>query len=106
MKKLMIFIGVIALLLASFLFIPKTTTNYDMTIYLPDSSGTKQGLEIIKEEFEQESTIQILVMDVTPTNLLSLMEIWKKKYLLNNQKDSFWGMTKTLYANSKMLYMG
>ena len=31
-------------------------------------------LEIIKEEFEQESTIQILVMDVTPTNLLSLME--------------------------------
>ena len=74
MKKLMIFIGVIALLLASFLFIPKTTTNYDMTIYLPDSSGTKQGLEIIKEEFEQESTIQILVMDVTPTNLLSLME--------------------------------
>jgi len=70
----MIFIGVIALLLASFLFIPKTTTNYDMTIYLPDSSGTKQGLEIIKEEFEQESTIQILVMDVTPTNLLSLME--------------------------------
>ncbi len=74
MKKLMIFIGVLALLLASFLFIPKTNTNYDLTIYLPDSSGTKQGLEIIKEEFAEESIIQILVMDITPTNLMPLMD--------------------------------
>lgn len=62
------------LLLASFLFIPKTTTNYDLTIYLPDDSGTKQGLEIIKDEFSEESSIQILVMDVTSTQLIPLMD--------------------------------
>ncbi|MCF7931471.1 MAG: MMPL family transporter, partial [Acholeplasmataceae bacterium] len=73
MKKIVIFIGVMALLLASFLFIPKTTTNYDLTIYLPDDSGTKQGLEIIKNEFSEESAIQILVMDVTSQNLITLM---------------------------------
>ncbi len=75
MRKILIFIGVMALLLASFLFIPKTTTNYDLTIYLPDDSGTKQGLEIIKDEFSEESVIQIMVMDVTSTDLIPLMDL-------------------------------
>ncbi len=74
MKKILIFLGIVVLLLVCFLFIPKTVTNYDMTIYLPNDSGTKQGLEIIKDEFSEESSIQILVMDVTITNLISLMD--------------------------------
>ncbi|MFH0766845.1 MAG: MMPL family transporter, partial [Bacillota bacterium] len=74
MKKIMIVVALLAMLLASFLFIPKTTTNYDMTIYLPGDSGTKQGLEIIKNEFSEESSIQILVMDVTADQLIPLMD--------------------------------
>lgn len=70
----MIVVALLAMLLASFLFIPKTTTNYDMTIYLPGDSGTKQGLEIIKNEFSEESSIQILVMDVTADQLIPLMD--------------------------------
>lgn len=82
MKKILIFIGVMALLLASFLFIPKTTTNYDLTIYLPDDSGTKQGLEIIKNEFSEESSIQILIMDVTSQDLIPLMNSIESVYLV------------------------
>lgn len=73
MKKISIFIGIVILLLACFLFIPKTKTNYDMTIYLPGDSQTKQGLEIIKDEFSEESSIQILVMDITINHAVSLM---------------------------------
>ncbi|MBU1093520.1 MAG: MMPL family transporter [Firmicutes bacterium] len=84
MRKLLIFVGVMLLLLASFLFIPKTTTNYDMTIYLPDDSGTKQGLEIIKDEFNEESSIQILVMAITSTDLIFLMNSIESVSLVKN----------------------
>ncbi len=74
MKKILIVIGIVSLLLVSFFFIPRTTINYDMTIYLPNDSSTKQGLEIIKDEFQEESSIQILVMDITATTLIPLMD--------------------------------
>lgn len=36
-------------------------------------------------------------------NHLSLMDIYKNNFILNNQKDSFLEMMKNLYANSKRL---
>lgn len=72
MKKILILSGVLLLLLASFLFIPKATTNYDMSIYLPSDSSTKQGLSIIKDEFGEQTSLQILIMNITPDELIPL----------------------------------
>ncbi len=72
MKKILIITGALLLLLASFLFIPKVTTNYDMSVYLPSDSSTKQGLQIIKDEFSEQSSIQILIMNITPDALIPL----------------------------------
>ena len=61
---------VLCLLLVSFIFIPKTNVNYDMTKYLPNDSMTKKGLAIHELEFGQESMIQVMISDITVENLI------------------------------------
>ncbi len=63
---------VILILIISYFFIPKTNVNYDMTMYLPSDSMTKEGMDILVDEFGEESTIQIMIMDIEPDDLLSL----------------------------------
>ena len=63
---------VILILIISYIFIPKTNVNYDMTMYLPSDSMTKEGMDILVDEFGEESTIQIMIMNIEPTDLLSL----------------------------------
>ncbi len=63
---------IILILIVSYIFIPKTTVNYDMTQYLPSDSMTKEGMDILMEEFGEESVIQIMIMDIEPNDLLNL----------------------------------
>ena len=47
--------------------IPKVNINSDITVYLPDSSNMKQGIEIMAEEFSdlsQPSTLRLMISDV------------------------------------------
>ncbi len=70
MKQIIFIVTILLLLIASFLFIPKADINYDMSIYLPQDSQTRQGLTILSEEFPTETTLQILVIDITVSDLL------------------------------------
>lgn len=71
MKQKITIITIFLLLIASFLFIPSTNINYDMSIYLPKDSQTKQGLAIIEDEFVTQSTIQVLIMDIAIDDLIA-----------------------------------
>ena len=57
MKRIGIVIFVLLLVLFSYLFIPETNVNYDMTIYLPDDASSKIGLNLLKDEFGEETMI-------------------------------------------------
>ena len=51
----------------SFYLSNKVKINYDMTEYLPKSSETKQGLNIMNANFKTEtSTLNIMFKDLTP----------------------------------------
>ncbi|NLN50211.1 MAG: MMPL family transporter [Acholeplasmataceae bacterium] len=56
-------IGVLAAL-----FINKATINYDMKEYLPSSSNTKQSLEVMADEFGENSMIQIMTNNLNIAN--------------------------------------
>lgn len=72
MKNRIVLPIIILILVLSYLFIPKTTVNYDMTQYLPSDSMTKEGMDILVEEFGEESVIQIMIMNIEPDDLLPL----------------------------------
>lgn len=73
MKRLIIFAVSLLLLLSAFLFIPKSKTNFDMTLYLPESSMTRQGLSILKDNFDPETSIQMMISDVSVAETLVLI---------------------------------
>ena len=60
------------ILVSTFVFIPKTNVNYDMTIYLPENAMTKKGLTIHEDEFGKSSMIQIMISDIDVSDLLHL----------------------------------
>lgn len=60
------------LLVASYVFIPETHVNYDMTLYLPQDSMTKKGLKILEDEFGNESMIEVMIKDIPVNDLLLL----------------------------------
>ena len=84
MKKLSIVVIFLLLLLSSYIFIPKTNINYDMTKYLPSDSNTKYGMEILTNEFGIESSIQIMVIDIAINDLIVLKEETKELANISN----------------------
>ena len=71
-KRLSIIIFTGLLMLVSALFIPSIHTNYDMSKYLPDDSSTKIGLKILENEFENETSIQILINNLSVSDVQSI----------------------------------
>jgi uncharacterized protein len=67
-----IFAGLMVIISA--FWIPNVKTNYDMTQYLPIDSNTKIGLEILETEFGKESSIEVLINDITVSNVLAIKE--------------------------------
>lgn len=75
MKKSLIVIIIVSLLvIASALLIPFLQTNYDLTLYLPAESQTREGLERYEQEFGVQSSIQIQIDDVEISNVLLLKQ--------------------------------
>lgn len=72
MKKIIVLCLMLLLLVASYVFIPETNVNYDMTLYLPNDSMTKKGLKILEDEFGNESMIEVMIKDIPVNDLLLL----------------------------------
>lgn len=78
MKHILIVILCLMSLLACFLWIPKAQTNFDMTVYLPNNSQTRQGLTLLENEFGVTSSIQVMIDDITVEDMM----IYKHDILL------------------------
>ncbi|MDX9692038.1 MAG: MMPL family transporter, partial [Acholeplasmataceae bacterium] len=87
MKKILVLLIVFILLLVSFIFIPETDVNYDMTSYLPNDSMTKQGIAILEEEFGKSAVIQVMVNDIDVTDLILLKQ---ELYLVSDVYQVVW----------------
>ncbi len=55
----------VVLVILSALAAPFVTINYDLTVYLPDSALSKEGLDRMEEEFGYPGTGRIMIEDVT-----------------------------------------
>lgn len=49
-------------------------TNYDMSTYLPKDSNTKQGLEILESSFGNHAAIDLMVEDLSVTEVMGLKQ--------------------------------
>lgn len=49
-------------------------TNYDMSTYLPKDSNTKQGLEILETSFGNHAAIDLMVEDLSVTEIMALKQ--------------------------------
>ena len=63
-----VFAGLVIISVIQIFFVK---TNYDLTKYLPASSQTKRGIEIIKKEFNNKAVAQVMVSD---TNLVQIKD--------------------------------
>jgi len=70
MKRILTMSAIVIIIFFSYLFIPSTTVNYDLSKYLPSDSLTSEGIKVLEESFGLESSIQILVEDVSVSDLL------------------------------------
>ncbi|MBQ5926560.1 MAG: MMPL family transporter [Clostridia bacterium] len=55
-KRIWLFLATLIATIVCALLIPSVQVNYDMTVYLPEKSNMKQGLDIMTIEFSQEQT--------------------------------------------------
>ncbi len=64
-KRLLIFILMLILTIASFFMIKFTDINYDIMEYLPKTSNVRIGLDIMNANFKEEvSTLNVMVKDL------------------------------------------
>ena len=64
-KRLLIFILMLILTIASFFMIKFTNINYDIMKYLPKTSNVRIGLDIMNANFKEEvSTLNVMVKDL------------------------------------------
>jgi predicted RND superfamily exporter protein len=87
MKKIIIVVLTLSVLLISYIFIPKTNINYDMTTYLPSDAMTTKGIDILEDEFGKSSMIQIMVLDIDVNDLLNIKE---DLYLIDYVSQVIW----------------
>src|SRR5690554_7315134 len=73
-SKIIILSIVIIITLISALLIPFVQTNYDLTKYLPKDSETKQGLDMLEDEFGNHSLIELQLLDTTPLEVIAIKD--------------------------------
>lgn len=107
MKRIMIIILIFLALIATLIWIPASKTNYDMTLYLPEDSMTAEGLEVLNQNFEVSSFIELMIEDISVDDVLSyqlLIQdiplvtsiIWLDDYVDLNTIPLEWIPTETL----------
>lgn len=73
-SKIIILSIVLIITLISALLIPFVQTNYDLTKYLPKDSETKQGLDMLEDEFGNHSLIELQLLDTTPLEVIAIKD--------------------------------
>ena len=65
-KRKMVEKAFLILVIFSLCFLPLVGTNYDLTKYLPDWAPTKQGIDLMEQEFGYPGSAQVMIKGVTP----------------------------------------
>ena len=81
--------------------INKVGINNSIISYLPDDTETKQGVEIMEEEFGSLTTIRLMVSEVA---LDEADKLAGKLAEVKNVKSVLFDETETSYKNEKALY--
>ena len=68
----------------------KVNINYDIAKYLPDSSSTRIGMDIMDEEFSDSSTLNVMFKDLD-----------KDKYTIKDELESISGVKEVSYDDSE-----
>ena len=68
----------IMLIIFSLLSMNKVKVNNDLTTYLPDTTETRQGINLMDEQFITYGTARIMVCNVTYDEAEQLAEAMKK----------------------------
>ncbi|NCA67798.1 MAG: hypothetical protein EOM87_07035, partial [Clostridia bacterium] len=71
-KRKLFFLLFAVALIAAAVCIPFTNINYDDTFYLPDSSGTKAGLDVMKDEFGSGGSAYAMLKGKSIEEILSV----------------------------------
>ncbi len=62
----------LVLVVCSLFLMSNIKINYDLSTYLPEDSNTKQGLVILEENFANEAAIQLMLNQVTASDVIKL----------------------------------
>ncbi len=73
-KGLITMIIVTLLVIASVILIPFSSTNYDLTTYLPPDSDTTVGMDILTDSFGEQTNIQIQIDDIQVSDVLAIKQ--------------------------------
>ena len=71
-KRIVILIIVVLTTLLFSILIPKVETNYDLTTYLPQDSETREGIEILEDEFGVHSLIEVQINNITVDEVIAV----------------------------------
>jgi len=71
-KRIIILIIVVLTTLLFSILIPKVETNYDLTTYLPQDSETREGIEILEDEFGVHSLIEVQINNITVDEVIAV----------------------------------
>lgn len=88
-RRKLYYLVFIILFIASALCIPKTKINYDITDYLPNSTETKQSVDIMKNQFVTYATAQIMVSNISVDTARELYEKLSNGDILGAKSISF-----------------
>ena len=81
--------------------IPKVKVNNDISSYLPDTTQTRQSLDIMDREFVTYGTAKVMVSNISYENGQSICESIKK---IDNIKDVEYDDTSEHYTDSSALF--
>lgn len=102
MRALMVFLFALAVIF-SVTSVGKVKINYDFTSYLPDSTETKQSIDIMAEEFTEFGTAKIMISNVTKTQAWSAYEALCDLELVG-VKDITYEEDHDHYSNASALF--
>ncbi|MDD6484732.1 MAG: MMPL family transporter [Clostridiales bacterium] len=99
-KRNIIYMCFAIFLLYSIISIPKVKVNNDITSYLPETTQTRQGLDIMEEEFVTYATAKVMISNISYENGMKLCETVRS---VNNVKDVEYDDTPEHYTSSAAL---
>ena len=76
--------------------------NYEITSYLSDETETKQGLEIMEDEFGELNSLQLMITDIS---FEEANQIYQDLSKIENIKNISFGDTENYYHDDKALYI-